>query len=84
VSSDKVTGGQSTAKRKLSSKNSGTDNASKTAGVVTLVSGVRAANTKHVKHGALRLEDCTTTKGSDLKRGHRDGDLESTFEAAKG
>jgi hypothetical protein len=84
VSPDKVTSSQSTAEREFSGKDRGTNNASQTAGVVTRVRGVRASDTKKVKHSALRLKDSTTTEGSDLKRGHRDRDLESSSQAANG
>lgn len=81
VSSDEMTGGQGTAERKLAGEDGCTDDAGETAGVVTGVGGVRASDTKDVKHGALGLEDGTTAESSDLERGHRDRDLESSIEA---
>lgn len=81
VSPDEMARGQGTAERKLACENGCADDAGKTAGVVSRVGGVRASDTKDVEHGALRLEDGTTTKSSDLERGHRDGDLKSSIEA---
>ena len=81
MSLDKVTSGEGTAQGQLAGKDSSTDDAGQTAGIVSRVCGVRASDTKDIKHGALGLEDGTTTKGSDLKRGHRDGDLKSSAKA---
>jgi hypothetical protein len=83
VSPDKVSGGQSTAQRKLTSQDGGTNNTGQAAGVVSGVSRVRSPDAKKVKHGALGFEDSTTTKGSDLKRGHRNGNLERSSEAVE-
>jgi hypothetical protein len=83
VSPDKVTSGQSTAQRKLTSQDGGTNNTGQTTGVVSGVSRVRSPDAKKVKHGALGLENSTTTKSSDLKRGHRNRNLESSVEAVE-
>lgn len=82
VGPNQVTGSQSTAERKFSSKDRGTDDAGQTAGVVTRVGGVRATDTKEIKHSALGLKDSTATEGSNLKRRHGNRDLESSAKAA--
>ncbi|KAI6760602.1 hypothetical protein HG530_009462 [Fusarium avenaceum] len=78
-----MTSGQSTAQRKLTSQDGGTNNTGQAAGVVSGVGRVRSPDAKKVKHGALGLEDSTTTKSSDLKRGHRNGNLERSSEAVE-
>lgn len=70
VRSDEMSCGERTAERELASKDGRTDDAGQATGVVTGVRGVRAAHTEHVKHGALRFENCTTTERPDLERGH--------------
>lgn len=51
--------------------------------ILAWVRGVGAAHAEEVEHGALGLEDGTTTDGTDFDRRHGDGDLEITIIAAK-
>jgi hypothetical protein len=71
-----VAGGKSSTQTELTSEDGSSDDTGQLAGVLTRGGRVRAANTEHVQHRALGLEDSTTPDGADLNGRHRHSDLE--------
>ena len=80
---NQVASRKSTAKGQLAGQDGSGDNASQTPGVLTRVGRMRTADTEHVEHGRLGLEDGATAKGADFNRRHRNRDLEVSTEAIK-
>lgn len=83
VSLDQVAGGESTAEGQLTRQDGCRDNASKAAGVVSGVGGVRSSDAEQLQHGSLGVQDGATAKGADFQRGHGNGDLERAAETGQ-
>lgn len=75
-----MTGSESTAKRKFTSKHSSRDDASQSSGVLTRCDGVSSPYAKHIKHSRLGLQNGTATQRTDFNGGHGNGDLKGTTE----
>lgn len=84
MSPDEMSGGESSAQAELTSENRGSDDARQLASILTRGGGVRATDTKEIQHGALSLQDGTTTDGTDLDTGHGNCDLEVTVDTGRG
>lgn len=76
VCCDEMSGGKSAAQTELAGKDTGANDPGELAGVVTRVCWVRAPDAKHVEHRSLRLENSTTTDGTNFYTRHGNTDLE--------
>jgi hypothetical protein len=81
VSADKVASREGTTKRQFASEDGGGDDAGKALGIGARLGWMRATDTEHVEHGALRVKDGTSTECTDLERGHGDRNLEVPVKA---
>jgi hypothetical protein len=75
---DKVTSSKGCTERQFTGEDTSSNNTCKLASVVARVSRVGATDTEQIEHGRLRLEDCTTTNGTDFDTRHGDRDLKVT------
>lgn len=66
VSLDQVAGSEGTAKRQFTRQDSRSNDAGKTAGVVSRVGGVRSSNTEQLQHRALRVQNGASTESADF------------------
>lgn len=78
---DQVACRESTAERKLTGQDGGTNDSGQATGVLSGGRGMGSSDTKHVEHSALGLKDGASTEGTNFERGHGDGDLERSTEA---
>ena len=74
VRTDEVASSESAEKGELACHDSGSYDASELLCVLTWLCRVRALYTKHLQHGLLRGEHCSTADGADFYAGHCDGD----------
>jgi hypothetical protein len=74
VRTDEVASSEGAEQGKLACHDSGSYDAGELLCVLTWLCRVRALYTKHLQHGLLRGEHCTTTDGADFYAGHCDGD----------
>lgn len=72
---------ESTAQTELAGEDRCCNHASKLARIFTRAGRVCSSDTQKVEHSALRLEDGTTTDGTDLDRRHRHRDVEVAVHA---
>ena len=77
---NEMTRGQGAAQRELAGENCSSHNARETARILSGAGRVRPTNTKHVEHGALRLQDGSTAESTNFQRGHGHRDLERSTE----
>lgn len=83
VCPDKMTGGERSAQTEFTGENRGCDDSRQLASIFTRGGRVRTANTEHVQHGGLCLQDGTTTNGAHLDGRHGHGDLEVAIVAIR-
>jgi hypothetical protein len=70
VGPDEMTRRQCAAEGKLSCQRCRSHDTGQPASIVTRVGGVGAANTKHIKHGTLWLENGAATECANLEGRH--------------
>lgn len=83
VSADKVACREGTAKRQFASEDGSGNDAGKALGIGAWLGRMRAADTEHVEHSALRVEDGTSTECTNFERRHGDRDLQVPVKAER-
>ena len=78
---DEVAGGESAAQGQLTGKHSRRHDTGQALRVLSGGSRVGSADTEHVEHGALGLQDSTATNGAHFDRRHGHGYLEGSPQA---